>query len=176
MKTKTINLYSFDELSEDAKKKAIENLYDINVDSEWWESTYDDSANVGINITGFDTGRRNDITGNLTMSMCEVCHKLIAEHGEDCETYKTAKDYLNQWDALVEKHSDGITKDKVSEYNEYDFDVEADNLEDDFRKAILEDYLIILRNEYEYLTSDEAIIETIQLNEYTFTENGKIDS
>jgi hypothetical protein len=32
-----------------------------------------------------------------------------------------------------------------------------------------------LEKEYEYLTSDESIIETIHANEYEFTEDGKID-
>ncbi|HXP48576.1 MAG TPA: hypothetical protein VN922_01415, partial [Bacteroidia bacterium] len=32
-----------------------------------------------------------------------------------------------------------------------------------------------LRNDYDYLTSDEAIIETIKANEYQFTKDGKLD-
>lgn len=32
-----------------------------------------------------------------------------------------------------------------------------------------------LEQEYEYLTSDEAIAETIRANEWKFRENGKID-
>ena len=46
--------------------------------------------------------------------------------------------------------------------------------EDDFLQSLCEDYRIILRNEYEYLTSEEAIIETIESNEYYFTEDGKL--
>ena len=34
MKTKTYIVYTFDELSDDAKEKAIQNLYDINVDHD----------------------------------------------------------------------------------------------------------------------------------------------
>jgi hypothetical protein len=33
-----------------------------------------------------------------------------------------------------------------------------------------------LEKEYEYLSSDEAIIETIEANEYTFTESGKLEN
>jgi len=32
----------------------------------------------------------------------------------------------------------------------------------------------MLQKEYEYQMSDEAIIETIEANEYEFTENGKL--
>ena len=41
-------------------------------------------------------------------------------------------------------------------------------------KALLNDYLSLLSNEYEYLISDEAIKETITANEYEFYENGKL--
>lgn len=175
MKTKTINLYFFDELSEEAKQKAVENLYDINVDYNWWDSTYDDAEDVGLKITSFDTYRGN-INGNITTSINDVCDKIIENHGISCETYKTAKDYLAQYDALVEKFSDGIDIDEVEEGNEYDFDAECNELEDDFLKAILEDYLVLLRQEYEYLTSEEAIIETIRTNQYTFTKDGKLEN
>lgn len=53
MKTKTITLYSFDELSDDAKEKAIDKLYNLNVDYEWWDSTFDDAKRIGLEIRGF---------------------------------------------------------------------------------------------------------------------------
>ena len=47
-------------------------------------------------------------------------------------------------------------------------------LEAEFLKSILEDYSIILQKEYEYLTSREAVEETIEANDYHFTENGNL--
>jgi len=47
-----------------------------------------------------------------------------------------------------------------------------DELGNEFTKAILEDYLTILRNELEYLDSDDAVKESIEANEYEFTEDG----
>ncbi len=49
-------------------------------------------------------------------------------------------------------------------------------LEAAFLKSILEDYSTILQNECEYLMSDEAVTETIQANQYTFTESGKMEN
>ncbi len=167
MKTKTINLYSFDELSEKAKSKAIENLYDINVNHEWWDSTYEDAKNIGIKITGFDTGRRNDITGEFILSSHEVAANIIRDHGETCETNKTAQTFLDSTNSVQCEYPDGEGEEYESQMME---------LEDEFLNSILEDYLTILRDEYEYLTSDEAIIETIQANEYTFTEIGKLEN
>lgn len=39
--------------------------------------------------------------------------------------------------------------------------------------AELEDYLSILRQEYDYLTSEEHAREMIEANEYTFTVDGE---
>jgi len=47
-------------------------------------------------------------------------------------------------------------------------------LEQEFLKCILEDYRCILSNEYDYLQSNEAVIETIITNDYAFTEEGEL--
>ena len=43
-------VYLFSELSEKVKQKVINDNYDINVDYEWWESAYEDAANIGLKI------------------------------------------------------------------------------------------------------------------------------
>lgn len=176
MKTKTINLYSFEELSEDAKQKAIELLYNINVDHQWWEYTYDDAKMIGLEINEFDLDRNRYAKGKFLYSAMETTDLIKSNHGHECETYKTAIEFLKNWDNEVAKHSDGIDTDKVCEDKEYDFDQVADELESDFLRSLLEDYSIILQKEYEILTSSEAIIETIKANEYTFTEDGKLEN
>ena len=40
--TKTITLYKFDELSEEAQNNALSKLWDINVDNDWWEHILDE--------------------------------------------------------------------------------------------------------------------------------------
>ena len=171
--TVTTKVYSFAELSESAKENAIQELSDINTDYEWWDSEYEDAANVGIKITGFDLGRGSFCRGSID-DVEETANKIIAEHGESCETYKTAANYLKDRRILVEKYSDGTKTDEVAEDNDYDFDQECDDLDDEFKKSILEDYRIMLQKQYEYLCSEEAIIETIEANEYEFTEDGKL--
>ena len=41
-------VYTFDELSETVKQKAIENMYNVNLSCEWWEYTYKDARNFDI--------------------------------------------------------------------------------------------------------------------------------
>ncbi len=167
-------LYKFSELSEDAQQKAIDNLYDINVDSEWWLFTYDDAKDIGVKISEFDIGRASYAKGEFLSYAQDTMNQILANHGEVCATYKTALQFQKDYSELVEKYSDGVNKDKVAEDNEYEFDQEADELESDFLKEILEDYRAMLQREYEYLTSEEAIKETIEANDYEFTEDGKL--
>ena len=61
-------------------------------------------------------------------------------------------------------------------YGQFDLEIEnkLDEMSEEFLKSLLEDYRIILENEYEYLTSKEAILETIEANDYEFTADGTI--
>ena len=174
MQTITINLYKFSELSEEAKSIAIENLYSINTDNDWWYSTYEDAAQVNLKIKGFDIDRGSYVKAEFIESANNTAELILMNHGESCETYKTAKIFLQDYNELVAKYSDGVKTNVVTEENEYDFDNEVDDLENDFLQSISEDYRIILSNEYDYLTSEKSIIETIEANEYDFTEDGQL--
>lgn len=185
IETTTRTLYKFDELSEDAQGKAIEHLYDLNVDHDWWDCIYEDAARIGLTITGFDTYRQ-EISGDLTVGLPECVRLITAEHGEKCDTYNTAIEYLTefrkaakQWRAEEWKgqefDEDGYPRPTDKELLYYfgcvGYDA-ADDILRDFKKALLGDYLSMLRNEYDYQTSEEAIKEAIKANDYLFTENG----
>ena len=86
MKTISINLYSFDELSEEIQQKVIEKNYYINVDYGWWEFTYEDAANIGLKLTEFDIDSGNYCKGEFTLSVSEVAANIFSNHGEQCET------------------------------------------------------------------------------------------
>lgn len=165
---KTYTVYTFDELSEKAREHALTELYDLNVDHEWWQWTYEDAKRIGLTINEFDIDRASYVRGNLTMDLPEAIKAIIAEHGDTCETYKLAIDYQKQIKELEEKYHKRFT----NEEQQMDFEDEMYQLKDDFEHSLCEEYLVILRKEYEYLTSEEVIIETIHANEYTFTEDG----
>lgn len=172
MRTIETKIYTFAELSDEAKEKAIQNLSDINVNFQWWESTYEDAKNIGLNITSFDLDRNRHAKGEFISYAYDCAKKIVSNHGKDCETYKTAETFIFDYDSLVKKYSDGIKTNVVTEENEYYFYCDCEELEAEFLRSILEDYSIILQNECEYLQSDEAIIQTIGANEYEFTEDG----
>jgi hypothetical protein len=179
--TTTTDVYTFEELSEESKEKAIENLWDINLNYDWWEFTYDDAENVGIKITGFDIDRGAYCTGKFLWSVFTVATEITNNHGNMCETYKTAKSFLEEREILqakIDKINETEADNEETEIDNsnsvYDLENEIEELEDEFTKSILEDYRIMLQKEYEYQSSREAIIETIEVNEYEFTVDGEL--
>ena len=168
--TTTRTLYLFSELSTSARDRAIEKLWDLNTDHEWWDYTYDDATTAGLKITSFDIDR-HDISGRFIES-AEACAQAIQDnHGPDCDTRKCADAYLAIRDSVI----DNAPKDENGEFeSERNLDDKLDDLDKEFRHDILEEYLSILSKEYDYLTTREAIEETVEANEYEFTEKGDL--
>lgn len=161
MRTIRTKVYQFSELSEKAKNKAIEWGYDINICHDWWEVIYEDAKEIGLKLTGFDIGRGRNCDGEFILAANEVAQNIFNSHGEVCETYKIAEKFMEEWQPVFNTYmetEDG--EDKLME------------IEGDFLNSLLNQYLISLSNEYDYQTSDEAIIETIEANEYEFKEDG----
>lgn len=171
MRTIRTKVYKFDELTKAVQQKVIENNYDINVYYDWYEFTYEDAKNVGLKISGFDIDRGSYCNLDFIESAEAAAHLIIDQHGETCETYKTAESYLKERDKAI----DTAPKDENGDFeNERELDEKLDELDEEFKKSISEDYLKMLRDEYEYQTSEEAIKETISVNEYEFTAEGKM--
>ena len=165
MRTETIEIFKFEELSEEAKQKAIEKMYDINVSHNWWEFTYEDAKRIGLEINGFDLGRGSYINSEMLWGGIEVVESILEEHGEGCDTHTLAKEYKEKYKALDKKYTEDETL--------CDFEEESFELDSDLKEDLQDAYLKMLRNEMEYLMSEEAIIETIESNDYEFTANGE---
>jgi len=162
--------YKFEELTDNQKSKAIDNLYNINVDSDWWVFLYEDAERIGLKITGFDIDRGSYCKGNFILSANEVAQNIFNEHGEQCETYQTAKSFMEEWQPVYNDYLD----ENSPKYESGESEDKLQELEEEFKKSLLEDYRIMLSKEFDYQTSDEAIIETIHANDYEFDENGNL--
>ena len=169
MKTKTIEIYEFDELSESAQDKAIDNIRTINNDYEWWDSIYEDAKDAGIILESFDLDRNRHAKGYFSNGAEGCAHLIVDNHGEICETYKTARAYLKDRDKLMRTPIDG-------DFDETALDNSLNDLDTDFLQSILEDYSMSLQREYEYLNSKENLLEVIACNEYTFNVNGQLEA
>jgi hypothetical protein len=159
--TKTITTYTLLELEGRAREKALNWLMGGSLDY-WWENVFEDAARVGIKIQAFDTGRANDITGDFKIYDHAVAKRILAEHGSTCETYKLADVFLNELEALGDEDADDYDADKRHE------------LEEGFKKALLKEFLSMLRQEEDYISSEEHLIEVAQDNEFVFDKYGYV--
>lgn len=152
-------VYEFNELSDNAKEKAREWYREGALNYDWWESMFEDAANIGLKITSFDLDRNRHAKGQFTENAQTVAANVMQHHGDKCETFKTAAQFV-------------IDRAKINMAAD-DADCQIETLEAEFERSLLEDYSILLQHEYEYLLSDESVDESITANGYTFTEAGK---
>jgi hypothetical protein len=170
MRTETINIYKFNQLSDKAKDCARDWWREGALDYGWWESIYEDAERIGLKITGFDTGRSCEITGDFIGTADETADKILSEHGDRCDTWAEANAYkktVAEFMATAEKDEDG-------ELATYALENDREDIDREFLRALLEEYLSVLRKEEEYQLSDEVADEMITVNEYEFTEDGGI--
>jgi len=169
-------LYNFNELSEDVKEKALNKHRGINVDCDWWDCTIsnlvDDCADVGVIFKESDVyfsilGRDNHIgvdSRNLSFdwySEIDLPKKFGA-----------FQNYLGG--GMVGRiQSEEIEVDRVRVVEEGEND---DNIVENLNSALelFEEALKSLWREYEYLTSDDVVTETLIANDYEFDNDGKI--
>lgn len=164
-------VYSFDELSDEAKEKARDWYRKGGLDYEGWDFILEDAKRIGIQIDGFDL-YHGTICGSVDDPI-ETIRAILADHGTTCETYKTARAALREHAHLRQRWWNTVDQ---SEYSISEFDYESENADDwaaNFRYDILEDYRIFLQEEQEYLESNESIDANIRANEYTFTAEGR---
>jgi hypothetical protein len=169
--TTTRNLYEFQELNDKAKDKARDWWRKSSTGEEWWEGVYDDAEGIGLKITSFDTGRSNHITGQFIEGATDCSDKILQNHGEECETHGTALAFIAEREQALEQEE----RDEYGDFvDEWGVDSKLDEIEGEFLKELLEEYLSTLKKEYEWLMSDERVEDAITCNEYEFTEEGKI--
>lgn len=196
MKTKTIDLYEFDELPDNIKAKVLDKNRYINVDGDWW---YDYDGKTGFSS---DEIKKYDLdieeAGDL-LNFDKVYFDLgrgwyIQFDGASFAHDETARRFLGvpeelwevvRWEFSNKNYSGsshGTTKieyEHVDSYGFYQFTPEEVEILDRAVERFAEKMEEALRNlekDYEYQTSDEAIIETILANEYTFRADGKMEN
>ncbi len=197
IQTVSTTTYKFSELSESGKRSAIEKQYNINVDYEWWESDYDDFKNIGkiigINIdkiyfSGFSCQGDGACFEGKYEYKKGSCKELKNYAPLDTELHRIAEELFQlqrknfyRLGATVKQsghyyHSGCTDIDVYSdEYQAWCYD--NPEVERDI-KELLKDFMDwiykSLNNQYDFLTGKEAIQETIEANDYDFTEDGKI--
>lgn len=189
---KQTEVYKFAELSESSQDAAIQRLWDINADDEYWyESTIEDAKTIGalmgihianVRFRGFSSqGDGACFEGSFRYATGSV---------------KAVRDYTGGTDPALESIALALQRAQSAAFytvtgairqrgryqhsgcTEINLDHERGALlDEDIRDALRSfmDWIYgQLEKEYDYQTSRERIIETIDANDYEFTENGEL--
>lgn len=172
----TVNAYKFNELKETVQEKVLDRSRDINTEHDWYEFVIEEwkaklkdigFLNATISFSGFysqgdgcsfsaelnlDKHLINEFEPLLKEDTCFICRENL--YARDYRQWK-----YEQGNYLSSPELDQLSDKFIEWLNEYKVD-----LEHEIYKS--------LEKEYEYLTSDEAIKETLEINEYYFLENG----
>lgn len=172
MRKITTTVYNFDELNAETQEQAIEKLWDINVKYEWWDGIYSDAEeNARLKITSFDIDRGSYCKAEFIHDAINSAALIKENCGNETDIYQLAETFQQERDEIILQ----APKDENGDFEyEHEVDGKLDDLEADFLKDLCEEYLSSLRKEYEYQTSEQAIKETIEINNYEFTIDGDL--
>lgn len=179
----------FEELSKDRQDDIIETNREINIDFDWWNSTLDNICEqvkdkAGLEIKPQDLGFEFFSKGSSGLWIKRSgLFDAISDKYDNIEDLDIGEDFgvwayvglrqdeINKEDILLEEEDD--TDDLTELFQEREQEKEkngiinkVETLLDIFSKGYSDLY-----EEYGYLTSDEAIKETIKINEMEFDED-----
>lgn len=189
MRQATVKVYSFKELDDTAKNKVLEESRSINVEFDDWHDYILDEWKAKLETLGF-----NGVEINYSGFWSQGDGASFTAKSIDLWTYiksqKQGKKYasLKKWiddgelTASVEREThhyyhektvsstieSGDTPEKLNNLID-ELERELDEFVEDNSRAIYKE----LEKTYEDLTTDEAVIDTIEANEYEFTAEGK---
>ena len=194
MRIMETKVWSFNELSDDAKEKAIANFRENNLGYEWWDCVYNDAKMIGalmgididkIFFSGFASqGDGACFEGDYEYKKGSL--KAVKEYApKDTDLHDVAQRlFLAQKPAFYQltasvKHRghyshENCTDITVSDKDDFTVSQDQDEEVREALRAFMQWIYTRLEAEYDYLQSDEVIIESIDANGYEFTANGKM--
>lgn len=197
MRTKKIELYTYSELSEEAKEKARDWYRQGALEHEWWDCIFDDAKTIGalmgieidqIYFSGFSSqGDGACFTGEYQYKKGSVT-KIKEYAPQDNELHRIVenlRDIQRQnfyaLSATIQhegrySHEYSVRVNVSDSRQEYWQDISSDTAESlsdalrDFMRWIYN----VLESECDWLVSDKQIVESIEINDYEFTADGEI--
>jgi hypothetical protein len=182
-------VFKIDELTEEARAKAVEKNRDINVDHRWWDDVYynfkEEMMEIGFEVdkiyfSGFySQGDGACFEGRMTDLKVFLRH---FKKGNEFRKFYNKHNILKIWT----KHSGNYYHSGMMDVNVEDDsmyygttnNIDAEEWRDfenfvtfELREKADELYEQ-LEQEHRDLTSDEGVTETLRINEYDFLEDG----
>lgn len=184
---KKFNVYKYNELTEEQKKKVLQNLSDINVDYNWYEDEFEyyieELEKMGFSdVKIYFTGFWNQGDGACFDAKVNTLDILNYLNNPKYNKLKKIADYINITITKYNHHYyHELTRKLEIDFNCYKKYKRINKLINELEKELEELRIFYckqiykrLEQQYNYLTSREAIEETLIANEYEFTEDGKI--
>lgn len=192
MRQETTTIYTFNELTPDMQQEVLDSCRDFNTDYGWHEFIYDDAQAV-FEILGFDFQDKQRFYFSGFCSQGDGACIALAKYSYNKGMVKQIKEYAPQDTELHEiaqrlqrlqagafytitadiRHSGRYHHERAMSI---DSECERGSFAESDFKDIVSDLCLWLykqlETEYDWLTSDESIKETIILNEYEFTAEG----
>lgn len=191
--------YKFNELSSEVKKEVLKRYRYIMVeDYDWAKDILDYAEGAGFDICEVDINRDyiklkfKEGEETVLSSIKKICRNFDKEE----EIYKLAKEYYDEIikyfkeDEEIQEFMQAqkcpitILDMKIDEFIEHYPDSMLEDIarywlvDDRYRDAYLRDmgnlFLSVLEDEFNYLISDEFIIDMFEANDYEFFETGKV--
>lgn len=189
MKIKTIELYEYSELPKKIQETVLEKNRYINVeDVEWWD--YD--GKTGFNTKELGRMRLDPYSpdSDELLTWKEFYFDLVSSRyvqfkDASFKNDEVARRFLGVPKQIWENTTWDIDNNRLgSTYLswEYGNGFLTDRVEVILNKAVkrfsdkMAEVLKDLQSTYDSLIEDEAIVDTIEANEYTFTKDGKMES
>lgn len=173
MKTIEIKLFSFNELNEKAKEKALNEHRYMEVEDDFWSEGVIENWKEILEKQGFEEPKiLYSGFGSQGDGACFTCKSIDFEKFENGE-YKKAdvSAYIEHSYRYFFATSTNVcieTEESVSD----DLSNEIEKAIKDKREEIGNKIYRDLEEAYSHATSDECIIECFEANDYTFEENG----
>lgn len=200
MRTKTINIYKFNELSEEAKKNALSTYRYVNVDgTDWYEKTMDEFHNHIWNTMGIDIPLDSFRVDGYTMpeyasfeaylTSVEISYILEKENFKYSSplshmilgNYLIGDIFRVNWRACDKNSVDVWLRPLTVDIDKYpricrfiSHDIErATEAVRNWKNEACEILLKWLQDDYDQLISDEAVMEYLCDNDKEFLKDGK---
>lgn len=182
MRTKLIRLFKIDELSPEVREEVVNKHRDMNVHDEWWdfilegfcERLHEDGINLSAKDISFDFGRYRKIAiekAEVHDRRAKLLFKVLDKKLKAKILNRALDDEVPYIYLIIKKNAVETAEydeDKLSEDEVEEIEGAVNCYLDEKTKELLKK----LEEHYDYLISDEAIIETMRSNEWEFTEGG----
>ena len=190
MKTVTTTRYTLDELRDlaedpdsnvthDAYERAFSWVLGGQLDYHGHDWLDEDLSEIGLSLNAFDIDRGTISLSKTAGCWWDVAAAILEEHENTAPTYRLVQKYLRlaiaarrKW--LLYEREVASSDDDEPDRRDFEDTYVAEELLKEFIYELGEEYLLILRAEIDYRSSEENIHLTADASDYHFDEHGRV--